>query len=71
MKPNPLSAMTIASLADMGYVVNAAVADPYTWTSSVRLNAGQVLMPMIEAPLTEPIMVFSESGRLERTVPRR
>lgn len=68
---NPLSAMTIASLADMGYVVNAAVADPYTWTSSVRLNAGQVLMPMIEAPLTEPIMVFSESGRLERTVPRR
>jgi hypothetical protein len=33
---NPLSAITVRSLADMGYLVNQAGADPFTFTPALR-----------------------------------
>lgn len=65
----PLSAITVASLADMGYTVNAAAADTYTYIPALRLNGGATALQ--EAPLTSPILVFDESGRVEGSLPRR
>lgn len=65
---NPLSAITIASLSDMGYVVNPSVADDYTWSATVRMNAGD--LPLVEEPLTDPILIFSESGRVTGSIQR-
>ena len=57
---NPLSAITIGSLEDLGYQVDYAAADPYTvpspqrvygWSSSIRLE-------MIERPLPAPHVVY-------------
>ncbi|MDQ2671163.1 MAG: hypothetical protein M3Y31_11070 [Gemmatimonadota bacterium] len=67
---NPLSAITVASLADMGFTVNAAAADGYTYGSSLRLHAGEILTPLEEAKLTSPITVFDESGRVTGTIER-
>jgi hypothetical protein len=51
---NPYSAMTIQSLADLGYVVSTALADPYT-IGAVALRA---------APSTgEPVVEFAEPIR--------
>jgi hypothetical protein len=70
--PNPLSAITIASLQDMGYAVNMAAADAYIWSSStLRLHAGEDLRPIREAPLTSPILVFDDGGRVNGSIQRR
>jgi len=37
---NPISTVTIGALADMGYTVNMAAADPYSAPSSVRTGDG-------------------------------
>lgn len=39
--PNPLSRITVASMADMGYSVNMAAADPYTRPFSTIVSGGQ------------------------------
>jgi hypothetical protein len=52
---NPLSAMTIASLGDLGYHVDRSKADPYTWplagakspTPPATRDLGQMLRPPI------------------------
>lgn len=64
---NPLSQLTIASFADMGYTVNTAAADPYIKVFTVRA-AG----PVPEAPtfdlsqdiLRTPIMMIDARGRV-------
>ena len=35
---NPLSAITLQALADMGYSVNLSAADPYTLDAALRLR---------------------------------
>ncbi|MDP1860435.1 MAG: leishmanolysin-related zinc metalloendopeptidase [Gemmatimonadaceae bacterium] len=40
---NPISAMTIAGFADIGYVVNAAAADSYSLASALRSAPGSLL----------------------------
>jgi len=52
---NPLSAMTIASLADLGYVVNAMVAEPYALPDVASLAEQGLLVSGEE----EPIMLRS------------
>ena len=71
--PNPLSAITIASLADMGYTVNTAAADAYVWTdgSALRLHAGEDRREIGEAPLTSPILLFGDDGRVDGSIERR
>jgi adhesin/invasin len=57
--PNPLSIITIASLADMGYEVNMAAADPYTVYSPLAAppleTPGRILL--LELPPPTPIFV--------------
>lgn len=43
--PNPLSAMSIASMADFGYTVNVAVADAFSIASAIRALPGAQLVP--------------------------
>jgi hypothetical protein len=58
---NPLSAVTIASLQDLGYVVNMGAAEAYSLPASVIVGgvAGAVMSqgprrPIIEGPVAEP-----------------
>ena len=51
---NPLSALTIASLADMGYTVNLAAAEPYTLPGPAQSGGRQSL---VGQPRVEPIMM--------------
>lgn len=72
---NPLSAFTATSFRDLGYVVNDAVTDPFTFLAS--LQAAPSWLPsfgggfqLVEAPLTEPIIVIDRRGRRVATVAR-
>jgi hypothetical protein len=42
--PNPLSRLTVASLKDLGYVVDLAKADPYSMPNLLRLAEGGLLV---------------------------
>lgn len=59
---NPLSAITIGSLMDIGYQVNFGAADAYmlpgAGPSALRMDEGTRL-EMIEAPMPPPRMIFS------------
>lgn len=53
---NPLSRMTVASLADCGYVVNMEAAEPYELPNLVELAEGGLLTPHV-APIDTGIML--------------
>jgi len=62
--PNPLSAITIASLADLGYLVNMAAADPYTLydpLAAFRLDTGSRVF-LNELPPPTPIFIPPPGG---------
>lgn len=65
---NPLSAFTIASLRDMGYVVNDAVADEYSVLPLLRA-APEAATPLREVPLGGDIRVIRR-GRVLYSIPR-
>ena len=64
---NPLSAITAASLRDMGYVVNDAASDPYTLAAGLRAGKG-VVRELHEVPPTEPIGILGPDGRIARSL---
>jgi hypothetical protein len=70
----PMSRVTVASLADMGYVVNLAAADPYSITSPILQGFVQAdiapLVPM-HSDLLTPLYGFDRNGKLSRVVPPR
>jgi hypothetical protein len=66
---NPLSAFTIASLRDMGYVVNDAVADAFTFLPQL-LGGFAGGIRLVEAPLKGPIIMVDRRGRETRRIPR-
>ncbi|MFL5514993.1 MAG: leishmanolysin-related zinc metalloendopeptidase [Gemmatimonadales bacterium] len=53
--PNPLSAISAASLADQGYEVDQARADPYTMGSTLRLNSSRPSVPLPADVLRLPL----------------
>jgi hypothetical protein len=63
---NPLSAITISTFRDLGYVVNDAVADPFTFLPSLLAASGVSSLgegiQLNEAPLTVPIIVIDRRG---------
>ncbi|WP_419934842.1 Ig-like domain-containing protein [Candidatus Palauibacter sp.] len=71
-----LSAITIESLADLGYTVNTALADPYGVSPDlppgrpVQAEAGQILY-LGDDILRVPIRVVDDEGRLMRVIPPR
>ena len=66
---NPLSAFTVGSLRDMGYIVNDAVADAFTLTALLRAGPTPA-MELREVPLEGPIYVIERRGRPAGTRPR-
>jgi hypothetical protein len=69
--PNPLSAITSASLRDLGYVVNDAPSDPYTVPSLMAaLRAGVASDRVHELRVPVPIVVTDARGRTTRVIDR-
>jgi hypothetical protein len=56
---NPLSAVTIASLEDMGYLVDPASADAYTLPPIIEAPGRdeRVVIPLLELPMPRPVVV--------------
>ena len=62
---NPLSAITAASIGDLGYLVNDAAADPFTLRDALRA-ATTAPFTRHTQPWPEPIRTRDRSGRLRR-----
>ena len=62
---NPLSQLTIASMQDIGYTVNASVADPFFVATSLQAadDAPRPLLEMKNDVRTGPIHVVDHLGR--------
>ena len=60
--PNPLSAITVGALQDLGYVVNHSAADAYNVSSGLRLEADELIQLIEMAP--PPPLVIDEHGRV-------
>ena len=66
-----LSAITIQSLADLGYTVDAAIAEPFTLpgTTGADILEQRPKIAYGEDVLRGPIMVVDRNGRIVRVVP--
>jgi len=67
---NPLSAITIASLRDQGYLVNDAVGEPFTLPQFLVL-LGAPGTQLREVPAPWPVYTVDRGGRIDGVVPRR
>ncbi|WP_419938347.1 Ig-like domain-containing protein [Candidatus Palauibacter sp.] len=70
--PEPLSAITVQSLADLGYLVDSAAADPYRLPGA---DAARRIDPERRIPYGDdirrgPIVVADPDGRIVRVIPR-
>ena len=61
---NPLSAITLGAMEDMGYVVDFTAADPYTVSATFRASSDQ-LFELRERPTPAPWRV-DRFGRVFR-----
>jgi hypothetical protein len=61
---NPLSVVTVSSLADQGYVVNKVGADPYSLTLSLRALGGRRRFQLGRDVLRLPIRKVDRAGRV-------
>lgn len=66
---NPLSAVSIASMADLGYTVDYSSADPYTIFAPIRLPGPETRLHLQNDVITGPIRVMPQ--RREGTGPFR
>lgn len=70
---NPLSRITIASLEDLGYVVNLNAADAYSlpaFGAAPAPEAGRRILDLGNDILRIPIQVVGPRGEVVRTIPR-
>jgi hypothetical protein len=65
---NPLSRVSIASMADLGYSVNLAGADPYTVVGAVRASARGPRVALQNDLLRLPIREVDQGGRIVNVV---
>ena len=65
---NPLSLLTVRSLEDLGYTVNAAMADPFNLTLSLRASiVGDTGgLPLVNDVYTGPQWTIDSRGRVTR-----
>ena len=68
--PNPLSRLTIASLADQGYAVDLAAADSYSFLSSLRAFDNRPKLLLKNDIRRGPIRKVDRSGRVTGEVRR-
>ena len=62
---NPLSAISVAAMADAGYSINLSGADPFTITAALRMGAGRRLL-LTNDVRRLPIKLIDKRGRLTR-----
>jgi len=67
---NPLSAVTVASLADMGYAVDLSAADRYALSSALRLAATRRTLVLENDVIRLPIRTVDASGRRTGSIRR-
>jgi hypothetical protein len=67
---NPLSRVTVASMGDLGYVVNLADADPYTLAPGLRAFGQRPAIALKSDVLRVPIHQVDDAGRVLRVIPR-
>ncbi len=69
--PDPLSAITIQSLADLGYTVDISLAEPYTLPGLVVADEADVdVIDLGDDVLKGPIVVVDRNGRVVRVIER-
>lgn len=75
---NPLSAFSAASFRDLGYVVNDAVTDQFSFLAQLQAPAPGTLpslqpglIQLGEAPIAAPIIVINRQGRHVARIPRK
>jgi hypothetical protein len=62
--PNPLSVVTIASLADLGYTVDPSQADPFTLNPGFRIAGPRRGRYMVNDIISDPIRRIDANGRI-------
>ena len=65
---NPLSAISVASLGDLGYRVDLSAADGYSFTAALRAAATVKRLQLKDDVLRLPIRGVDASGRPTRTI---
>ena len=65
----PLSRITVESMADLGYEVNLAAADPYRVTGAGVPDYDGPVIDLGDDIARIPIRVFDQKGRLVRVIP--
>ena len=65
---NPLGALTVTSLGDLGYVVDDAGAEPYT-LPNLMISTGGASLRLHEPPRMEPIFLISRTGERVGVLP--
>lgn len=65
---NPLSRITVASMADIGYNVNQAGADPYTLGSALRAAGRGRSFHLRNDVARQPLQVVNEAGQIVRVI---
>jgi hypothetical protein len=68
--PNPLSVVTIASLADLGYTVDVSQADPFTLNPAVRIAGQRRGRHMVDDIIRDPIRRITVDGRIVGVIQR-
>jgi hypothetical protein len=68
--PNPLSVVTIASLADMGYTVDESQADPFTLNPGFRIAGPRRGRHMVNDIISDPIRRVDPNGRIVGVIQR-
>ena len=67
---NPLSRVTLGSMADLGYSVNLAGTDPYTLAPGLRAFTRGPGIELKNDVLRVPLHEVDEAGRVVRVIPR-
>jgi hypothetical protein len=67
---NPLSAITVASLADLGYTVDGSAADPFTLDPAFRIAGPRRGREMVNDVISDPIRRMDVNGRVVGVIRR-
>jgi hypothetical protein len=68
--PNPLSAITIASLRDLGYTVDPSQADPFSLNPSLRVAGPRSGRPLVNDIISDPIRRVDLNGHVVGVIRR-
>jgi hypothetical protein len=67
---NPLSAVSVRSLEDLGYTVDVANADPFTLAPALRIAGQRRGRHLVNAIIGDPIRRIDASGRVRGVIRR-